>query len=261
MARARAISTRRASPVGRESVGSSATWQIPTRAELVVRLLGRRPPARRACAAAPRPPSGRSPGPTACRTAPGAGTSAPGPRRARTCGLAPVTSWTPRRHASRAVGSLQAGDHVEQRGLAGTVGADQAVDLAGGHVERRRRRGPGARRSAPRRRSTARAGAPGWRARVSQRRTPRAESPPGTAASADPALPAPRPGPAGLPARVPPLAQTRVDQTEPVGIAAHRDDAHPEQDVGESGERRDVRGDERQEGHADARPAPRRSAR
>src|ERR1700722_3958394 len=34
-------------------------------------------------------------------------------------------------------------------------------------------------------------------------------------------------------ARLPPLAQVRVGQAEPVGIASHRDDADPEQDVGE----------------------------
>jgi hypothetical protein len=53
-----------------------------------------------------------------------------------------------------AVGRVQAGDHVEEGGLAGAVGADQAVDLAARMVMPTSLTGPAGRRSAWRRPAT-----------------------------------------------------------------------------------------------------------
>ena len=56
------------------------------------------------------------------------------PRRARRAGASLVTS-RPSKRIRPAVGSQRAGDQVEQRGLAGAVGADQPEPVAGRHPQ------------------------------------------------------------------------------------------------------------------------------
>ena len=76
------------------------------------------------------------------------------------------------------VGRREARDDVEQRRLAGAVGADEAEDLAGPHVERRRRRAPA---TPPKRRATSRTsstGAPSRDRRARRELAPRRPRPP-----------------------------------------------------------------------------------
>ena len=58
----------------------------------------------------------------------------PTPRRQSALGRSPVTT-SPRNRTSPAVGDEEAVQHVEERGLAGAVGPDDAEDLALAHLE------------------------------------------------------------------------------------------------------------------------------
>ena len=57
------------------------------------------------------------------------------------CGLANATG-SPSQLDAALVGLVHAGEHLDQRGLAGAVLAEQAVHLAGPDLELRRRRAP-----------------------------------------------------------------------------------------------------------------------
>ena len=82
---------------------------------------------RRACARGGR--SSRSRAPTGWRTGGCSGTCARCRRAATWCGFRPASAAPVEGERAR-VGRVDAGEHVEQRGLAGAVRADQAVDLA-----------------------------------------------------------------------------------------------------------------------------------
>ena len=69
------------------------------------------------------------------------------PRAATSFGLSP-SSGRPSNMNVAAVGVVDAGQHVEEAGLAGAVRADEAVDLARGGSRSSRRRAPARRRSA-----------------------------------------------------------------------------------------------------------------
>ena len=79
----------------------------------------------------------RSPAPSSSGTAARSGTCARGPSRAIWCGRWRVMSLAVEAHAA-AVGRMHAGDHIDERGLAGAVRADQADDLA--RLDRKARR-------------------------------------------------------------------------------------------------------------------------
>ena len=71
----------------------------------------------------------------------------PSPRRARASGPSPMMSVAVEPHVAL-VGGQEAGEDVEEGGLAGAVRAQEAEDLAGAHVEATRRRARRCRRSA-----------------------------------------------------------------------------------------------------------------
>ena len=133
VARARATSTRRARPVGSESVGSSATGRMPTRSSWW-----------RASSAGVRPEVSldRWTSAAICTFSlavrvPNSSKRwkvRPSPRRERTCGLARVTSWVPR-WTRPCVGLCNPVMTLKRVVFPGAVRTDQAVDLAARHLE------------------------------------------------------------------------------------------------------------------------------